>query len=455
LALVLGDHGFGRVQCARTAMMDKILKTFLDRVVLHGALTVITARGTTLTFGDGTGEEVRVRFTDTRAEMGVILDSGLSVGELFMDGRLVVERGTIYDFLELVLREGNYGTEVLFNKIVSYIRRLTRDLFSGNNPLRARRNVAHHYDLNGGLYRLFLDKDMQYSCAYFESPDCTLEEAQLAKKRLVTAKLAVKPESRVLDIGSGWGGLALYLKEIAGAREVLGITLSTEQLAVARERAKERGLDTDVNFELQDYRALKGTFDSIVSVGMFEHVGPRYYQTFFEKCHDLLAPDGVMLLHTIGHLDVPWEPNPWIEKYIFPGGHLPALSQIVPAIERSGLIVTDVECLRLHYAKTLAEWRRQFMARRDAALALYDERFCRMWEFYLASCEASFRYGNLGVFQVQCAHHVDALPITRDYISARILALRNAEMRYGSTQSLRGKVREAEIRPITPRRRHG
>ncbi|MGI9404221.1 MAG: class I SAM-dependent methyltransferase [Hyphomicrobium sp.] len=435
--------------------MDNFLQSLFARMVSRGALTIITARGTTLTFGDGTGEEVRVRFTDTRAELAAILDPHLYLGELFMDGRLIVERGTIYDFLELVLRETGGHNKVVPAHIINRIRHQTRRLFSRNNPRRSRHNVAHHYDLDRRLYRLFLDKDFQYSCAYFERPDCALEEAQLAKKRLVTAKLAVKPDSRVLDIGSGWGGLALYMKEIAGAREVLGVTLSTEQLSAARERARERGLDSDVNFELQDYRALKGTFDRIVSVGMFEHVGPRYYQTFFDKCQKLLAPDGVMLLHTIGHLDGPWDPNPWLEKYIFPGGHLPALSQIVSAIERSGLIVTDVECLRLHYAETLAEWRRRFMARRDEVLALYDEQFCRMWEFYLAACEASFRYGNLGVFQVQCAHGVDALPITRDYIAARISDLRTKEIRHGLTESLRGKVREAEVRPIIRRRRHG
>lgn len=435
--------------------MDKILQAVFARLVSRGSLTITTVRGTTLTFGDGTGEEVRVRFTDARAELAVVLDPHLYVGELFMDGRLIVERGTIYGFLELVLRETGGDSKLVLAHIINRIRHLATRLFGGNNPLRSRHNVARHYDLDGRLYRIFLDKDFQYSCAYYERPDCTLEEAQLAKKRLVTAKLAVKPDSRVLDIGSGWGGLALYMKEIAGAREVLGITLSTEQLSAARERARERGLEADVNFELQDYRTLEGTFDRIVSVGMFEHVGPRYYQTFFDKCHELLAPDGVMLLHTIGFLDGPWDPNPWIDKYIFPGGHLPALSQIVTAIERSGLIVTDIECLRLHYAKTLVEWRRRFMARREEVLDLYDERFCRMWEFYFAGSEASFRYGNLGVFQIQCAHHVDALPITRDYIAARISDLRNTEVRCGVTESLRGKVREAEVRPIIPRRKHG
>jgi cyclopropane-fatty-acyl-phospholipid synthase len=436
-------------------MMDKILQTVFARLVSRGALTITTARGTTLTFGDGTGEEVCVRLADTRAELAIILDPHLYVGELFMDGRLIVERGTIYEFLELVLREASSHSKLVPAHIINRIRNFATRLLGGNNPLRSRRNVAHHYDLDGRLYRLFLGEDLEYSCAYYERPDCTLAEAQVAKKRLVAAKLAIKPDSRVLDIGSGWGGLALYMKEIAGAREVLGITLSTEQLSAARERARKCGVEADVKFELRDYRALEGTFDRIVSVGMFEHVGLRYYQTFFKKCHQLLAPDGVMLLHTIGFFDGPWDPNPWIDKYIFPGGHLPALSQIVTAIERSGLIVTDVECLRLHYAKTLVEWRRRFMTRRDEVLDLYDERFFRMWEFYLAGSEASFRYRNLGVFQIQCAHHVDALPMTRDYIAARILDLRNTEVRRGVTESLRGNVTEAEVGPINPRRTQG
>jgi cyclopropane-fatty-acyl-phospholipid synthase len=436
-------------------MMDKILKAAFTRLVTRGALTVTTARGTALTFGDGTGEEVHIRFTDAGAERAAVLDPSLHLGELFMDGRLIVERGTIYGFLKLVIREAGGDSKLLSARVIRHIRHLATRLLGGNNPLRSRRNVRHHYDLDRRLYRIFLDKDLQYSCAYYERPDCTLEEAQLAKKRLVTAKLALKSDSRVLDIGSGWGGLALYMKEIAGAREVLGITLSTEQLSAARTRARERGLEYGIKFELQDYRTLQGTFDRIVSVGMFEHVGPRYYNTFFNKCRQLLTPDGAMLLHTIGFLDGPWDPNPWLNKYIFPGGHLPSLSQIVTAIERVGLIVTDVECLRLHYAKTLFEWRRRFMARRDEVLDLYDERFCRMWEYYLAGCEASFRYGNLGVFQIQCALHVNALPITRDYIAAGISELRNAEVQCGLTESLRGKVREAQVRPIIPHRKHG
>jgi cyclopropane-fatty-acyl-phospholipid synthase len=406
--------------------MEKLLVAVFSRCVARGALTVETARGKKLMFGDGTGEEVRIRFMDAAAERALALNAELYAGELFTDGRLVVDQGTIFDFLALVLRDP--APLSLPMRLLKNVRMLKRRFISRNNPWRARRNVAHHYDLDWRLYSLFLDKDLQYSCAYFERPDATLEEAQLAKKRLVTAKLVLEPDSRVLDIGSGWGGLGLYLKEIGGAADVHGITLSTEQLGVATERARERGLQDAVRFALQDYRDVKGTFDRIVSVGMFEHVGTRFYDTYFGKCRELLKPDGVMLVHTIGLMDGPWYPNPWLEKYIFPGGQLPALSEIIPAIERSGLIVTDVECLRLHYAETLAEWRRRFMARRAEAAALYDERFCRMWEFYLSACEAAFRFQDVAVFQVQCARRQEAVPLTRDYIAERMHDLRIREV---------------------------
>ncbi len=415
--------------------MVKVLTALLSRIVNRGSLTVVTSGGKELVFGDGTGPEVRVRFADPGAERLLLVNPDLRLGELFMDGRLIVERGSIFDFLATVLGAAGAMPRPLLLRIRDQIRLLTRKSISDNNPWRARRNVAHHYDLDHRLYRLFLDRDFQYSCAYFEYPGQSLEEAQLAKKRLITAKLLVEPDSRVLDIGSGWGGLGLYVKQMGGAADVLGVTLSTEQLSVARERAREQGVEDSVRFALRDYRDVDGTFDRIVSVGMFEHVGPRFYGTYFNKCRELLKPDGVMLLHTIGHLDGPWYPNAWLDKYIFPGGQLPALSEIVTAVERSDLIVTDVECLRLHYAETLAEWRRRFMANRAQALELYDERFCRMWEFYLAACEAAFRFQNVGVFQLQITRRQDAVPLTRDYIIERVhdLRMREAESIPGDT----------------------
>ncbi len=428
-------------------MIEKLLAAVFSQCVDDGSLTVVMAGGSEHRFGDGTGEEVRVRFADAGAELLVPLNPQLYVGELFMDGRFVVERGTIYDFLAIVMRGMAAKPKSLPVRVLDKIRLMKRRSISDNNPWRARRNVAHHYDLGNRLYELFLDPDLQYSCAYFEYPGQSLEDAQRAKKRLITAKLLVEPDSRVLDIGSGWGGLALYMKQIGGAADVLGVTLSQAQIEAARTRAHAQGLQDEVRFALEDYRNVKGGFDRIVSVGMFEHVGTRFYDTYFRKFRELLNPNGVALVHTIGLMDGPWYPNPWMDKYIFPGGQLPALSEIVPAIERAGLIVTDVECLRLHYAETLRAWRKNFMAHRAEALALYDERFCRMWEFYLSACEAAFRFQNVAVFQVQCARRQEAVPMTRDYIRERMLELSARE----SHQSA-GREQARDIPPLRKQR---
>jgi len=295
-----------------------------------------------------------------------------------------------------------------------------------NPPTRSKRNVASHYDLDRRLYSLFLDDDKQYSCAYFETPESTLDDAQLAKKRHLAAKLVLQPEQRVLDIGCGWGGLGLYLAETAGAR-VTGITLSEEQFQIANTRAEEKNLTERARFVLQDYRNTPGHFDRIVSVGMFEHVGVDYYDAFFKRCAELLDDDGVMVLHSIGRSEGPGITNPWVAKYIFPGGYIPALSEVLPAIERAGLLVNDIEILRLHYAETLKAWRERFMARRDEAERMYDERFVRMWEFYLAASEMSFRKQNSMVFQIQISKRQGIVPITRDYIAREEQRLRAAE----------------------------
>lgn len=432
--------------------MEKILTSVLARLVKRGSLVVVSASGKEYTLGDGTGEEVRVRFMDRGAERTVTLNPELRLGEMFMDGRFVVERGSIYDFLELVMRDAAVEDRSLTARMLGKLRMMTRRAVSANSRWRSRRNVAHHYDLDHRLYDLFLDPDKQYSCAYYERPGCTLEEAQASKKRLVAAKLLVEPESRVLDIGCGWGGLGLYMKRVAGARQVYGVTLSTEQLEVARARAEAAGVADSVRFVLQDYRELEGSFDRIVSVGMFEHVGPQYYPAYFNKCRQVLKPDGVMVLHTIGHMDGPWYPNPWLDKYIFPGGQLPALSEIMPAIERAGLMVTDVECLRMHYAETLLDWRKRFMARRDEAKALYDERFCLMWEYYLAACEAAFRFQNVAVFQIQCVRRADAVPLTRNYIAERYEDLRMREAELARAEAVRSGIDSVErIRPEVAR----
>jgi cyclopropane-fatty-acyl-phospholipid synthase len=334
-----------------------------------------------------------------------------------MDGRLTVEEGSIADVLEILMM--NLGARRRLPASMHLLRVMRRWLriFAQFNPAsRARRNVAHHYDLSGALYDLFLDADRQYSCAYFETPKQSLEQAQAAKKIHIAAKLNLdRAGLKILDIGSGWGGLALDLARDWDA-DVLGITLSTEQLALASARNEAAGLREHCRFALQDYRAVEGSFDRIVSVGMFEHVGVHYYGEFFTAVERLLRPDGAMLLHTIGRSDGPGGTNPWIAKYIFPGGYTPALSEIMSALEKTGLAVTDVEVLRLHYAETLKEWRARFLRNRAKAAQLYDERFCRMWEFYLASAEMTFRHDHLVVFQIQIGKRVDALPLTRDYM---------------------------------------
>jgi cyclopropane-fatty-acyl-phospholipid synthase len=407
--------------------MDLLLAKGLGSFIKSGALTVITASGQRLDFGDGSGERVVLHFLDRRAQLAFLLDPELYFGELFTDGRLVVEEGTIFDALSLFLREGLYAQPSRVGSLLDRFRFVKRKFQQRNFAFAARRNVEHHYDIDEKVYALFLDEDWQYSCAYFENPDATLEQAQLAKKRHVAAKLLIAPGQRILDIGCGWGGLACYLAETAGAGHVTGISLSEKQIALARVRAMNRKLEKRVSFELRDYREVRGQFDRIVSVGMFEHVGLGFYDAFFRACSARLAEDGVMLLHTIGNMNAPSHTNPWIVKYIFPGGHIPSLSDILPAIERAGLIVTDIEVLRLHYASTLHEWRRRFMRRRAEAATLYDERFCRMWEFYLSMAETAFLWENIAVFQIQLARRQTAVPLTRDYLIEAEGNLKKAE----------------------------
>ena len=406
--------------------MDRLLRAALERFIRSGNLRVTTARGSTFTLGDGTGTPVAIRFTTRAAEHGVLIDPEVKFGEAYMDGTVVVEQGSIAEVLAVVLDQCVGGKPPFWARTQWLIRYLHRRLQQFNPPPRARRNVAHHYDLDGQLYALFLDADRQYSCAYFETPDQSLDDAQLAKKRHLAAKLLIAPGQRVLDIGSGWGGLALYLAETARGR-VTGITLSQEQLALARVRAAERGLSGTAEFRLQDYRDVPDKFDRVVSVGMFEHVGVGFYEAFFRKCAALMEEDGVMVLHSIGRSEGPNVTNPWIAKYIFPGGYIPALSEVLPAIERAGLLTTDIEILRLHYAETLKAWRERFLAHREAVERLYDARFVRMWEFYLAASEMAFREQDMMVFQVQLTKRQGVVPTTRDYIARETQRLRALE----------------------------
>lgn len=405
---------------------EKLLDLAFRRAVKHGTLEMTSAGGRRFLFGDGTDPQVSIRIADAAAQMALCLHPELKLGELFVDGRLVIEKGTILDLLQLLLQDTHGELDELplyrLRKIRAWMKRRAE-----NDAARSKRNVAHHYDLDGRLYSLFLDSDRQYSCAYFDHPDMGLEEAQMAKKRHIAAKLMVDPGHSVLDIGSGWGGMGLYLAQVAGAGSVKGVTLSEEQLEASRKRAATACLQDRVRFELQDYRVTQGSFDRIVSVGMFEHVGVSSYDAYFQTSRRLLKEDGVMLLHTIGRSGTPYPTNPWITKYIFPGGHLPVLSEMMPAIERAGLIVTDIEILRLHYAYTLQAWRERFMAHREEVLRLYDERFCRMWECYLAMSESAFRWQDAVVFQLQLARRNDVVPLTRDYIAEREAALKETE----------------------------
>jgi cyclopropane-fatty-acyl-phospholipid synthase len=405
--------------------MDRVLRTAFEKVIRAGNLRVSTAGGSTFTCGDGTGRPVAIRFTTRAAERRVVIDPELRFGEAYVDGGIVVEHGSIADFLDVTVKNLNRIQPNAWRSSLSKLRSLSRRVFQGNTLRRARRNAVHHYNIDYRIYRLFLDSDLQYSCAYFENGNASLDEAQLAKKRHIAAKLLLRPGLKVLDIGSGWGGLALDLARNSKV-SVVGINLSHEQVRIAQQRAGAEGLSCE--FHIQDYREVSGKFDRIVSVGMFEHVGKRYYHAFFRKCYDLLADDGIMLLHTIGRWNAPMDTNAWVWRYIFPGGYTPALSELAPAIERSGLITSDIEVLRIHYAETLRRWRSNFLVKRKEVIRLFEEepilktrfggadRFIRMWEYYLAGFEASFRYYGLAVFQIQLTKNITAVPLTRGYM---------------------------------------
>ena len=408
-----------------------IFERVLKKLVKTGNLTVTDWKNRVTTYGDGKGKPIHIHFGTAATARKIAFDPDLYLGECFMNGDFAVLKGTIYDFIDLALTNTGKGSGAMHgttfaHRMMYRIRTGTRRLDQANSLKKSRENVQSHYDLSGELYDLFLDKDRQYSCAYFEHDGQSLEEAQLAKKRHIAAKLNIKPGMTVLDIGCGWGGMGLYLAEVCGA-QVTGVTLSDEQLTVAKTSAKSRGLEQSARFLLQDYRTLTQKFDRIVSVGMFEHVGVGHYGEFFEKCSQLLKPDGSALLHSINRADGPGATSAWTQRYIFPGGYIPALSEVMPHIERYGLYVTDIEILRLHYAKTLRHWMNRFMANRDKAKALYDERFCRMWEFYLAGAELSFQRLQMNNFQIQFALDQDFLPFTRDYMIAEEARLRQIE----------------------------
>jgi cyclopropane-fatty-acyl-phospholipid synthase len=419
--------------------MQAVLHAILKRFITRGRLAVRWPDGrSTLYAGQPEpGLDATIAFADARAVRRLVFNPTLGVGEAYMDGHLTTLDCNVYDMLAVMISNADANLKKHPGLQASQVLRDFRRRFDQFNPAtRAQRNVAHHYDLNGRLYSLFLDRDRQYSCAYFPRGDETLEEAQAAKKRHIAAKLCLdRPNLRVLDIGSGWGGLALHLARHHGA-QVTGITLSAEQLAESRARAAAEGLSERVQFELLDYRAVERRFDRIVSVGMFEHVGVSHYPSFFKAVDRSLSPDGVALLHYIGRTDGPGSTNAWIRKYIFPGGYCPALSEVTRVIERSGLVVTDLEVLRMHYAETLRHWRWRFAANRDAIASLYDERFCRMFEFYLAASELTFRAWGQVVHQVQIARAKSPVPLTRDYIAeVEHRSARSSELAEGGRSS--------------------
>src|SRR5215212_7132351 len=387
----------------------------IERLLKRGEITVVTADGKSTKYGPGGGQSLAIRFTDRKVPFELLRNPRLGLGEAYMDGRLVIEDGTMLDLLDMITGSNRWEDGGKSKILPKGALAAAKAFFRRNDPRRARRNVAHHYDLSDELYDTFLDPDRQYSCAYYTDPRNSLEQAQLDKKAHIAAKLDLKPGQRVLDIGCGWGGMALYLHKVAGV-DVLGITLSEEQLKVARQRAKDAGVSDHVKFELIDYRLLDGQFDRIVSVGMFEHVGAAHYDEFYAKCRELLTDDGVMLLHTIGKLGGAGKPDPFTDKWIFPGYHLPALSQMCGASEKVKMIVSDVETLRLHYAYTLRHWLERATAARAKIEAMYDARFFRMWEFYLAGGIVMFESGAACNYQVQYVRDRGALPITRDHM---------------------------------------
>ena len=411
------------------ALISKLIGTLLTK----GRITLVQPDGSRETYGPGGGKELTIRFADKRVAFDLVRNPRLNFGETYMDGRLTIEDGTILDLMEMITganrwEDGGKGRSLMRKGKIKGLKRLLRR----NKPGKSKRNVAHHYDLKDELYELFLDGDRQYSCAYFTDPANSLEQAQSDKKAHIAAKLFLKPGMKVLDIGSGWGGTALYLNRVADV-DVLGITLSEEQLKVARRRAEEAGVGDRVKFELIDYRHLEGRFDRIVSIGMFEHVGAAHYEEFYAKCRELLADDGVMLLHTIGKLGSAGAPDPFTDKWIFPGYHLPSLSQMSAASEKVRLIASDVEMLRLHYAYTLRHWLERATKARDKIVAMYDERFFRMWEYYLAGGIVMFESGAACNYQVQYIRDRNAVPITRDYMT-------EGEERYRRADSAKAKA---------------
>ena len=391
-----------------------IIKSLLKKILKKGNLIWIRPNGEEFEFGDKTGNPIRMRTTSGFSEIKMMINPPLHFGESYMDGSMILEEGNIHDLLKLIFVNSESDVDHWAIKMTKIIRAIRNKIIPSNYIAKSKKNIAHHYDLSDGLYELFLDKDRQYSCAYFNSPNDTLDQAQINKKELIAKKLLLEENQNVLDIGSGWGGMAAYLSKRSNVK-VKGVTLSEEQLAYSKQRKINESLD-QVEYQLQDYRNVKENYDRIVSVGMFEHVGTSHYQEFFNKVYELLNQKGVALIHTIGRTDQPTTTDSWIEKYIFPGGYIPALSEVMQRVEKSGLTTTDVQVLKFHYAETLKRWRYNFYDNLDKIKEIYDEKFCRMWDFYLSSSQASFEESTLVIYQLQLSKDKKTVPDSRDYL---------------------------------------
>ena len=427
-------------------MWQRAFETMLERLIRAGGLRVTMPDGRTRTFGAGAPPDAAIAIRDAATVRALVLEPELALGEAYVDGRLTIEGDDIEGLIRLLVRNRRSGGMPGWVKAVDRARFGLKRAFGRNGRAASRANVAHHYDLSNDLYRLFLDADMQYSCAYFTDPAMSLEDAQAAKKAHIAAKLCLAPGMRVLDIGCGWGGMAITLARDHGAR-VTGVTLSQRQLELGRERVRAAGLEDRVDLRLQDYRDLEGPFDAVVSVGMLEHVGLAHLPTYFDKVAHLLAPGGVALIHTIAITAPPGPKSKWLDRYIFPGGYIPALSELAPAMEASGLWTTDIEIWRLHYAMTLRHWLARFDAAREEVLAAFDERFVRMWRYYLVICIVSFEENLQGVAQIQLAHRADAVPLTRDYLHAHAPPGSSARRSRLSRATAPGSGRGGSCRP--------
>ena len=392
------------------------LVNFLNGLVKEDGFELVDANSKSYLIGKPKKENpIRFKILDKKLHWKLLLNPDLYLGEAYTNGSIVIENGTLTEFLDIALKNvGRQSTNSITNALGKF-RRVYRYITNFNLIGKSKENVAHHYDISNKFYDLFLDEKRQYSCAYFKNEDDTLEVAQNNKIDHIIKKLNLKPNQKVLDIGCGWGTLALDIAKKTQC-EVVGITLSKNQLEQAQQKAKEMNLENQVEFRLADYRQLNEKFDRVVSVGMFEHVGRKFYNKYFNKVFDILNEDGVALIHTIGSVNPPRGPQPWITKYIFPGGYTPSLSEVSLPIEKSGLIISDIEVLRMHYAHTLKNWKERFMSKKGEVLEMFDEKFFRMWEFYLVSCEMAFKWSDQVVFQFQLTKKFKATPITRDYI---------------------------------------